>query len=234
MNSIDIRSRFKDATWFPRQGEMIDCLIGGAGGIGSWLAFFLARAGFMPVIYDFDTVELHNMGGQLFKKTNIGESKVQSIRNTIYDFCDTEIMFQKERYDGESMTSDYTFAAFDNMQARKDLFENWYRDNKDNPNAILIDGRLLMEQMQIFCVTPDTATHYKEHHLFDDAEVQAENCTLKQTSHSAAMIATLMTGFFTNHLSNVNAGVKMREVPFFHEYFIPMNLTTESDGILSS
>ena len=83
-----------------------------------------------------------------------------------------------------------------------------------------------MEQMQIFCVTIENAKEYADKHLFDDSEVVAENCTMKQTSHSAAMIASLMVGFFTNHLTNVRKKSIIRNVPFEYEYFIPLNMTT--------
>ena len=87
---------------------------------------------------------------------------------------------------------------------------------------IFIDGRLRAEQMQIFCVTPDKIEEY-EKHLFDDSEVEDAPCTLKQTSHSAAMIASHMTAFFTNHLTNNNSGDIDRTVPFLWEYFIPLD-----------
>jgi molybdopterin/thiamine biosynthesis adenylyltransferase len=222
MDAIQIRGRFKDAPWFPK--EQILCVIGGAGGIGSWLAFLLARTGFYPLVYDFDTVEVHNLGGQLFNKKHIGMPKVEAVKELVLEFSDMDIMVFDEKYDEESMTSSYMFSAFDNMEARKIMFKRWREDNVDNPNAIFIDGRLLMEQMQIFCVTPQTANEYEMDHLFNDSEVQTENCTLKQTSHSASMIASLMIGFFTNHLTNVNKGEKIRDVPFSHEYFIPLNL----------
>ena len=57
--------RFKDAPWFPERDEVV--MIGGAGGIGSWLTFLLVRAGFKPTVYDFDVIEEHNIGGQLFR-----------------------------------------------------------------------------------------------------------------------------------------------------------------------
>ena len=43
------------------------------------------------------------------------------------------------------------------------------------------------------------------------------------------MITAHMTGFFTNHVANVRVGSKDREVPFFWEYFIPINFTKEKD-----
>lgn len=225
MNKNEIRSRFKDALWYS-QDEAISCIVGGAGGIGSWLSFMLARAGVIPFVYDYDIVELHNMGGQLFNKSHIGQPKVEAVASMIKDFSDLDIMISTEKYDKNSMTSPYMFSAFDNMEARKVMFSKWVEDNIDNPNAIFIDGRLLMEQMQIFCVTIENSKRYADNHLFDDSEVAKENCTMKQTSHSAAMIASLMVGFFTNHLVNINANSIVRKVPMEYEYFIPLNMVT--------
>ena len=225
MKKEEIRSRFKDAPWFDKDGE-VEVIIGGAGGIGSWLSFLVARAGFGITMYDFDTVELHNMGGQLFSKEHVLLPKVEAMRRIITEFSDVDIYAREEKYTTDSMSHEYMFSAFDNMQARKDMFELWWRDHHDNPNAIFIDGRLLMEQIQVFCVTIDNADEYHKEHLFDDSEVPDENCTMKQTSHSAAMIASIMTGFFTNHMVNVKEGKRVRDTPFIHEYFIPINLTS--------
>lgn len=152
--------------------------------------------------------------------------KVDAIKETIMEFSNLDIMVFREKYTLKSMSHEFMVSAFDNMKARKDMFKVWHRDNKDNQKAILLDMRLLMEQMQIFCVTVENAEEYEAEHLFDDSEVEAENCTMKQTSHSAGMIASLMVGFFTNHYTNVKQKSKVRQVPFFHEYFIPINLTS--------
>jgi hypothetical protein len=224
MSKEAIRGRFKDAPWFPK--EEVTTIVGGAGGIGSWLSFLLARAGFNPVIYDYDVVEEHNVGGQLFSKQHIGMSKVSAIQSIIKDFSDIDIMAFNEKFEETSMGHQFMFSAFDNMKARKDMFKVWQEVNENDPNAVFIDGRLLMEQLQIFCVTHETAEEYIREHLFDDSEVETENCTMKQTSHSASMIASLMVGFFTNHYTNVVKQSVVRQVPFFHEYFIPINLTS--------
>jgi len=235
-------SRFKDAPWFPK--KEVYCIVGGAGGIGSWLSLMLARAGYKPIVYDFDIVEEHNIGGQLFSKDSVNKSKVAALKEVVYSFSGEDMTANNERYTKDSMTHHYMFSAFDNMQARKDMFESWVAyveewkeiQNVDNVASedesvdtgvpVFIDGRLLMEQLTIFCVTPDKIDEYRKH-LFDDSEVAPEPCTLKQTSHSAAMIASHMVGFFTNHYGNNVVGDDDRTVPFKWEYFIPINYINE-------
>ena len=218
--------RFKDAPWFPKQEETV--MIGGAGGIGSWLTVLMTRAGFKPIVYDFDIIEAHNLGGQLFRSTDIDKKKVTALYDMILEFSGEAISTINQRITLDSPTHHFMFSAFDNMQARKDLFEVWKRSIADCPvTPIFIDGRLEMEQLQIFCVTPDRIKEYEEH-LFDDGDVEDVPCTMKQTSHSAAMIGSLMTAFFTNHMTNIYERNKARDVPFYYEYFIPMNLTVNN------
>lgn len=230
--------RFKDAPWFPKEETYV--VVGGSGGIGSWLTLMLARANFIPIIYDFDIIEEHNIGGQLFSKSHIGQTKVAALKDVVKSFADTDVFTNNEKYTADSMSHHYVFSAFDNMKARKDMFtawkgyvEEWEDFSKSvgetsetiesRPHVpIFIDGRLTMEQLQIFCVTPDRIADY-EKELFDDSEVEDTPCTLKQTSHSAAMIASHMTGFFTNHFSNNQLEEVDRNVPFKWEYFIPID-----------
>jgi molybdopterin/thiamine biosynthesis adenylyltransferase len=220
------QSRFKDAPWFPKNNEL--CLVGGAGGIGSWLVYFLTKIGFKVNLYDFDTVEDHNLGGQLFQQSDIGFSKVAAMQKIVTNFCGGKISIYEERVSLITPNHYYSFSAFDNMLARKTLFTIW----KDSWNTvpvgvtpIFIDGRLEIEQLQIFCVTPENADKYEREHLFDDSVVQEAPCTMKQTSHTAAMIGSLMSAFFTNHIANIYAGEVIREVPFYYEFVVPMNFT---------
>lgn len=227
----DQQARFKDAPWFPVASEPV--VIGGAGGIGSWLTFFLAKIGFSPIVYDFDTIEEHNLGGQLFRQDDIGMYKVTALQEIVEDFCGDNISAFTEAITSETNTHHYVFSAFDNMKARRDLFDVW---QKSIPMAlangitpVFIDGRLEIEQLQIFCVTPDKISEY-EKHMFLDAVVPDAPCTMKQSSHTAAMIASIMTAFFTNHITNVYAKEIIREVPFYYEFIVPMNLTITNNG----
>jgi molybdopterin/thiamine biosynthesis adenylyltransferase len=218
--------RFSGANWFPQENEEV--VIGGAGGIGSWLALLLARIGFKIYLVDFDRVEMHNIGGQFFKVDDVSMYKTQSVNDSIQELCGTSINTINERVEENfQYGTSFMFSAFDNMKARKNLFKSWkYRVNKPYAKTpIFIDGRLTMEQLQIFCVTEENMDVYERDYLFNDSEVEDTACTTKQTSHSAAMIASHMVGFFTNHIANIHEGAKHRAVPFKYEYFIPCDLT---------
>lgn len=222
--------RFKGFPWFDLiQDET--AFIGGAGGIGSWLSFFLARSGVQNIIiFDDDQIESHNTSGQMFKHSQIGLNKVKAVTDNIYEFTGKFITSYTEKINEDTPLGRYFFSAFDNMEARKNAFSSWLVNNLYCDNSIFIDGRLLGEQLQIFCIKRNDSLaieEYQRDHLFDDSEVEEASCTTKQTTHSAAMIATHMTAFFTNHLNNIVEGEENREVPFYYEYLIPGNLTVE-------
>jgi molybdopterin/thiamine biosynthesis adenylyltransferase len=226
MKSIDVKkSRFSDASWFSKVKEFdIPIIIGGAGGIGSWLALLLSRV-MLPstsiIVYDFDSVEEVNMAGQLYSKHDIGRNKVDAIQQIVEDYAGREIFSVSEKYTKESSRSPVMFSAFDNMEARKVMFENWKEEARDYPDvSIFIDGRLLAEQLQVFFVTPDKIEQY-EKHLFDDSEVESESCSYKQTSHFAAAIAAKMVQGFTNWFVKDTC-----ELPFKYEEIGSLFLST--------
>lgn len=226
-NSINARQ--KTAPWFPSKKEVV--LVGGAGGIGSWVALLLARATFIPYVVDFDTIDEHNLGGQFFPVNSIGRKKVDSLREIIKTMTGNFIHTEDTRImeNGENPIHKYTIVCFDNMLARRILFEQWCKhvDMYSLEDAIFIDGSLLAEQLTIYCVTPDRREQYRSQ-LVDDNQLPDERCTFQQTSYSAAMIASHIVGFFLNHFTNVVTEDDERQLPFKWEYFVPLNLITES------
>ena len=216
--------RFQGLDWYSQDNAPV-VVVGGAGGIGSWLSFFLARANFNVILSDFDTVEEHNIGGQLFKRNQIGRYKVEAVGSNVSEFSTNTINTQIVKITEETATHEFMFSAFDNMDARRAMFKVWKRSWNSMNRPIFIDGRLNAEQFQIFCVTPENADEYERIHLFNDSEVEDAPCSAQQTTHTAAMIAGHMVGFFTNHITNINLRDEVREIPFMYEYFTPMNLT---------
>ena len=222
---IDVKkSRFSDASWFDKLNEfVVPIVIGGVGGIGSWLTFFLARM--LPpqshlIIYDFDVVEEINIAGQLFRISDVGRAKVTAIKEIVHSFSGyANIQKQAYAYDSESLKSPIMFSAFDNMKSRKIMFENWMEEAKSYPDSIFIDGRLNAEQFQVYYVTLEHAVRYEKDHLFDDKEVEDTNCSYKQTTHFAAAIAAKMVQGFTGFLDDIY------ELPFRYEEIGSLFLT---------
>lgn len=231
--------RVKGASWFPLLYKK-DVLVLGQGGIGSWTALLLSRIGCNLHLFDMDKYEVHNMTGQIVKHSAIGKDKTTAMVEVINDFSPTCLAVgYPQRYDEDSFTGTIVLCGFDNMVARKVAFNNWKTAvekqsmEMDRAQFFFQDGRLLAEQLQIFSIPgdrEDLIEKYEKEYLFDDAEVQEAECTFKQTSHCAAMIASHMVGFLTNWVSNVEMVSKelppFRQVPFMFEYLIPANLVS--------
>lgn len=121
------------------------------------------------------------------------------------------------------MTSKFVFSCFDNMQARKDMFESWVEGNKGDTEALFMDLRLIMEQATIFNVVnvPEQIEKYRKY-LFNDSQVPDAPCTARQTSHAATMIASHAVNYFISHLTNISKKGN-RFLPFFWEIFMPLD-----------
>lgn len=226
-------SRFKGAGWFPWLLNR-DVILGGAGGISSWVSILLSRLGCNIYIYDFDKFEEHNMGGQLVGAGDIGYEKTDvaiKLASAFSNHYDIEAM---GKYTEESETCPIMMCGFDNMKARTIMFNNWKTFLTENPESkkesIFIDGRLIADQYQIFCILGTKEDHikrYEEDFLFSDSEVEAVDCTFKQTSHGAAGIASKMIGFLTNHALNNVLDSEVAIIPFNHEYITNSNTTID-------
>ncbi len=206
----DTEIRFSGAPWY-QEIKQWSCIIGGCGGIGSHLAFQLSRMHpYYITIYDPDTVEAVNLAGQLFSINDIGQYKV----NATYNMCIKYATFRNLRlYNRKLSIGDYIpaftdkiflFSCFDNMIARKEMFNIWKSETKKHPDRelILIDGRLSFDTLQVFYVDKSTCAKYESDYLFSDKEADATVCSMKQTTYMAAMIAAFMVNIVTTYLTN--------------------------------
>ncbi len=85
--------RFSDAPWY-RPG--IECTVGGAGGIGSWLAFFLGRQECVIALFDMDSIDETNLGGQLYSLEDIGNNKAEVIARKIRNYSENPRILQRQ------------------------------------------------------------------------------------------------------------------------------------------
>lgn len=219
--------RFKGLPWF-ELAKFTEILLLGSGGTGSWIALLLARAGFKLTIIDFDTVEVHNLGGQIFRNDSIGKLKINAIKDVIKDFSilDNINILNQKISEEFNPTNSIVITAFDNIESRKLVFDRWKEEYKDNPHAIFIDPRLEAEQMFIYSIRGNdlgSIKDYEENRLKVDIVSDEVDCTRKQTSHMAAMIASNVVSIITNHLTNISEGeAGGRIIPYRIEQFVPL------------
>lgn len=208
-------ARFSELMWYDPDHDIV---VGGVGGIGSWLAMLLGRAGYRLYLFDDDVIDETNMAGQLYTVSSIGQNKASAIKKAIFNYSHNSEIDVMGRYEKDSEASPIMFSCFDNMEARKTLFENW---SSQEDRSIFIDGRMLAESFQIFAVTPGKEDEYRAT-IFDDNDVKEQPCSAKATSHTAAIISGMMMSILTNHMSNVKLDMNIREVPFRTTFEIPL------------
>lgn len=211
MKHKDSHVRFNSVDWY---GDFKEVSVGGVGTIGTWLTLLLTRTGDHTVLlYDNDTVEAINLSGQLFSLGHVGMPKVEAMCDIVEKF--TELSEGKlhpfiKKLDKDTYVSPICFSCFDNMKARKAMFDKW-KSSEDR--ELFIDGRMSIETYEVYVVKKGQEQFY-EKTLIDDSKIPDQICSLKNTSHTGALIAGRMVTSFTNHIGNLNVGMDVRTVPF--------------------
>lgn len=229
------QSRFKDAPFF---NPNLSIIIAGLGGTGSHVSYILSRQGYNTCVYDMDSVEIHNLGGQHYSMKDLGKNKAQIAKELAESFGNDGYTALGE-FTEDSPIDNIVFACFDNMKSRKLLFEKWYNNQisktleyrKENPKEINIylDLRMVAEDMQIYIVRTKAEAEVYKTTLFEDSEVEEAPCSYKATCQTGTMIASLACIAFLNYVANKLKGYDARDVPFFIEFENPlMNYNTYS------
>jgi tRNA A37 threonylcarbamoyladenosine dehydratase len=115
----------------------------GAGAVGSYSAFALAKMGFNNItIYDFDEVDIVNLNAQIYRFSDIGKSKVEALKDIIKDFTGINLQIKNERYENQ-VFKDIVIMAVDNMKTRKEIYQN--HKMRGIMTNFLIDPRMAIE-----------------------------------------------------------------------------------------
>lgn len=120
----------------------------GCGSVGSTIAENLARCGVTKMtLWDFDTVENHNIVNQMFTQQDVGKLKVEALKNILTDI-NPEIVdhveLKPEGWQGKLM-SGYIFLCVDSIELRREIVEK----HMDSPYVkAVFDFRTLLEGAQ--------------------------------------------------------------------------------------
>lgn len=213
--------RFSSAPWFERARNLRISIIG-LGGIGSYAAYALSR--FRPLgitLVDLDTVETVNLAGQMYKMSDVGLFKTESICKSLIEFSHCYANTHSARIqdiDGVIESYDIVVCGFDNMEARQEV---WRRFKNSSDPKLLIDGRMNAEFYQLLCVNKqdlNSMIRYEKNWLFPSSEAEQTVCSFKQTSFMGMQIGGMIGSLVANYVNNLCNNTVTRPVPFLTEF----------------
>ena len=195
---------------FHRQLDLLDpslfkapVTIIGAGATGSFTALSLAKMGIGNLtVFDFDTVEEHNLPNQFYRTQDIGKPKVVALQEIIQDFEGISISARNERYKGQRLEG-IVIVAVDSMDARINIWK-FIRMNTDV--RYFIDSRMGAEVICIYSVDPNNLYECQayETQLFPSSEALPVRCTAKSIMYTVLSIASLLANQVKKVLSGEN------------------------------
>lgn len=119
----------------------------GCGAVGSTIAENLARLGIKELhLWDFDSVEEHNLANQMFLTKHIHMLKTDAVEDICKNINPDITIIKHEAYTNESL-SGYLFICPDSIKVRKAIVET----NLGNNNIMgIFDGRMRLTDAQHF------------------------------------------------------------------------------------
>lgn len=113
----------------------------GVGTIGSHVALTLARMGVRFTMYDFDTIELHNLATQAYTQKDIGKYKVDAIQRQCDDIGAEGVESVREAFTAGDY--DLIVSCVDSIDARREI-------GLILSEVPVIDGRVGAEQVEVY------------------------------------------------------------------------------------
>lgn len=152
----------------------------GCGAIGSTIAENLTRLGIKALhLWDFDTVEEHNIANQIFYPTQVGKTKIDALSEILLNINpEIKLILHPEGWTPESNALyGYVFLCVDSIETRKAII------NKEKPNLMInaiFDCRMRLTDAQHYAAdwhNPISKENLLNTMDFTDAE--AEEATPK-------------------------------------------------------
>lgn len=138
----------KSYDFFQPEKDTARIHIVGCGSVGSTLAENLTRCGVTKMtLWDFDTVEAHNIVNQMFHQQDVGKPKVEALKDILMDInpeIKDDVELKPKGWEGKLM-SGYIFLCVDNIELRRTIVEK----HMDSPYVkAVFDFRTLLESAQ--------------------------------------------------------------------------------------
>jgi hypothetical protein len=214
-----------DATYFLRQLDIADpskfkdkpITVIGAGGIGAATVIALAKTGFENItVYDFDTIEEHNIPNQLLPMWNhaigeeeftgepylkwqssLGDLKVSALYGLTYELTGVEILSRGDEYTTQYLDG-IVISAVDSLEVRRDI---WRQVSQSLDVDFYLDGRMAITSMDLYAIDMlnEKAVASYEQSLAGKAEELP--CTARATMFNSFIIAGHLVALLVGYLN---------------------------------
>lgn len=190
----------------------------GAGATGSKVAWECAKLGIVNIhVWDFDTVEEHNIANQVFGTADLGRSKVEALRDIIASNTGTVIQAHNERVDGTQELGEIVFLLTDTMSSRKEIWDKGIKLRLST--QFMIETRMDVDNFRVYALNPNRPGHISgwENTLYADEETPVSACGASTTVGATAAITA---GFAVWQLINWAALAAGGEATIFNETLV--------------
>lgn len=148
------------ALFNPKKDAKKPITVAGIGNAGSQAVVALSRLGFeFFKLYDFDTVEAHNLSSQYYNTKDIGKTKTKALTQIMKSINpDILPITYNRKYEPKQTRDGILICAVDSLGARKEFCQS-FKEQKEKPELI-IDARMGGGQIEIY--TCETMEEWEE------------------------------------------------------------------------
>jgi len=149
-------------------------------------------------VIDFDDVENHNLASQLYKESDIGQSKVLALQENVKAFTGIEITAIPQKFTPVMVAdADIVIIGVDNMSTRKEVVESLTTKTKR-----YIDGRMQGQAFELHMFVPVYENQLYMNTWYSDEEASPEVCTNKAVSYNTFAIASIISRLVVGIIKN--------------------------------
>lgn len=151
----------------------------GAGATGSHVAYILAKMGVTKMrVFDFDTVEEHNVPNQLYSLADVGKPKVEALRDIIEKMTSVKIEAVNLKIEGgvKYTAGNIVYLLTDTMKSRRDIFSNFL---KLKPQVeLVVETRMGADNGRVYAFSPFRPSQAAEWEktLYEDSDAETSLC----------------------------------------------------------
>lgn len=159
----------------------------GVGATGSWLALALAKLGIQDItVWDYDTIEEHNVPNQLYSLPDVGMGKVEALRHYIRAVTGTEIKAKNTKFTNQRLRG-IVFLMVDSMEQRKLIWENAIKMKQSV--ELLVEPRMGLDVGRVYNVIPTDLNHIKQYEdtYYGDDVAEVSACGTSMTVITTAL-----------------------------------------------